>query len=95
MAGWQALSDDEPPLLTYERKEGEEGAELIPGLAEAMPEVTEDGKTYTLKLRDGLKYSDGSPVKANDFEHTIKRVINLESGGSTSTPATSWAPRST
>ena len=47
-----------------------------------MPEVTDDGTTYTLTLRDGLKYSDGSPVKANDFEHTIKRVINLESGGS-------------
>ena len=61
-----------------------------------MPEVSDDGTTYTLTLRDGLKYSDGSPVKANDFEHTIKRVINLESGGSSaSTPATSSAPRST
>src|SRR3712207_5434599 len=41
-----------------------------------------DGKTYTLKLREGLKYSDGKAVKASDFEHTIKRVLNLESGGS-------------
>ena len=47
-----------------------------------MPEVSTDGKTYKLKLRKGLKYSDGSPVKASDFEHTIKRVLNLESGGS-------------
>ena len=70
------------PLLTYKRVKGEEGAKLIPALAEAMPEVSEDGKTYTLTLREGLKYSDGSPVKANDFEYTIKRVINLESGGS-------------
>ena len=82
VAGWQALADTNMPLLTYKRVKGEEGATLIPGLAEAMPEVTDDGKTYTLTLRDGLKYSDGSPVKANDFEYTIKRVINLESGGS-------------
>jgi peptide/nickel transport system substrate-binding protein len=70
------------PLLTYAREEGLAGAELIPGLAEDLPEISPDGKTYTLTLRDGLKYSDGSPVVASDFEHTIKRVLNLESGGS-------------
>ena len=70
------------PLLTYPHVEGQEGAELIPGLAEDLPEISEDGLTYTLQLRDGLKFSDGSPVVASDFEHTIKRVLNLESGGS-------------
>jgi peptide/nickel transport system substrate-binding protein len=70
------------PLITYPHKPAPEGSELIPGLAEALPEVSEDGKTYQLKLREGLKYSDGSPVKASDFEHAIKRVLNLESGGS-------------
>ncbi|HZG50343.1 MAG TPA: ABC transporter substrate-binding protein [Thermoleophilaceae bacterium] len=70
------------PLLTYPHKEGPEGAELIPGLAEDMPTISEDGKTYELTLRKGLKYSDGSPVKASDFEHAIRRVLNLESGGS-------------
>lgn len=80
-AGWQALYASYGQLTTYARKEGKEGAKLIPGLAEALPEISEDGKTYTFKLRDGLKYSDGSPVKANDFEHSIKRVITLESGG--------------
>jgi peptide/nickel transport system substrate-binding protein len=70
------------PLITYAREEGQAGSELIPGLAEALPEISEDGMTYKLKLRDGLKYSDGSAVKASDFEHAIKRVLNLESGGS-------------
>jgi peptide/nickel transport system substrate-binding protein len=70
------------PLLTYPHKPAPEGSELIPGLAEALPDVSADGKTYKLKLREGLKYSDGSPVKASDFEHAIKRVLNLESGGS-------------
>ena len=70
------------PLLTYPHKPAPEGSELIPGLAEALPDVSADGKTYKLKLREGMKYSDGSPVKASDFEHAIKRVLNLESGGS-------------
>ena len=70
------------PLLTYAREEGEAGSQLIPGLAEAMPDISKDGLTYKLKLRSGLKYSDGSPVKASDWEHAVKRVLNLESGGS-------------
>jgi peptide/nickel transport system substrate-binding protein len=70
------------PLLMYPHKEGLEGAKVVPGLAEAMPKISKDGKTYELTLRKGLKYSDGTPVKASDFEHEIKRVLNLESGGS-------------
>ncbi len=80
--GWQTLWTVYTPLLTYKHAEGAEGAELIPGLAEALPEVSADGKVYKLKLREGLKYSDGKAVKASDFEHTVQRVLNLESGGS-------------
>ncbi|HEX2084977.1 MAG TPA: ABC transporter substrate-binding protein [Solirubrobacteraceae bacterium] len=82
LEGWNSLWTVYTPLLSYRHAEGAEGAELIPGLAEALPEISEDGLTYTLKLRDGLKFSDGTDVKASDFEHTIKRVLNLESGGS-------------
>jgi len=80
--GWQSLWTVYTPLLTYKHAEGAEGATVVPGLAEAMPDISADGKTFKLKLRSGLKYSDGKAVKASDFEHTIKRVLNLESGGS-------------
>src|SRR5918992_1715316 len=70
------------PLITYPRTGTDRDSSLIPGLAEDMPTISEDGMTYELTLRKGLKYSDGSPVKASDFEHAIKRVLNLESGGS-------------
>ena len=72
------------PLLTYPRTGDAEARtrQLIPGLAEDVPNISKDGTTYELTLRKGLKYSDGSPVKASDFEHSIKRVLNLESGGS-------------
>jgi peptide/nickel transport system substrate-binding protein len=69
------------PLLTYRHAEGERGAELIPGLASNLPEVSADGRTYTLYLRQGLSYSDGGPVRASDFEHAISRVRELNSKG--------------
>lgn len=79
--GWEPMWTVYTPLLTYKREEGKAGSELMPGLAEAMPEISADGTTYELTLRKGLEYSDGTPVKASDFEHAIKRVLNLESGG--------------
>ena len=47
-----------------------------------MPEISEDGLTYTFKIREGLRYSNRKPVRASDFEHTIKRVLRLGVGGS-------------
>jgi peptide/nickel transport system substrate-binding protein len=63
------------PLTTFKHVQGKDGGTIIPGLAEALPKVTNGGKTYKLKLRKGLKYSDGSPVKASDFANTVKRLV--------------------
>jgi peptide/nickel transport system substrate-binding protein len=75
--GNQALQLVYTGLLTYNHAEGAAGAKLVPGVAEAMPTLSADKKTYTFKLRAGLKYSDGSAVVASDFEHTIKRLSYL------------------
>ncbi len=64
-------------LVTYAHASGEAGTKLIPGVAEALPTVTHGGKTYIFKLRKGLLYSSGEPVKAGDFAHTIERTIKL------------------
>src|SRR4051812_24032702 len=66
--GWSAMWNTYIPLLTYAHEPGQAGTRVIPGLAEDLPEISPDGKTYTLTLRDGLKYSDGTDVKASDFE---------------------------
>ncbi|MGN6275997.1 MAG: ABC transporter substrate-binding protein [Solirubrobacterales bacterium] len=80
--GWTAMADVYIPLLTYKHAEGTEGSEVIPGLAKALPKITNGGKTYTLFLRPGLKYSNGEPVKASDFAYAVERCIKLNSGGS-------------
>ena len=69
------------PLLTYAAKSGTPGTTLIPGLAKALPTVSADGLTYKLTLRSGLKYSDGTPVKASDFAFAVQRAIKLSWGG--------------
>ena len=80
--GWTAMADVYIPLLTYKHANGVEGSEVIPGLAKEMPKISDDEKTYTLFLRPGLKYSDGTPVKASDFRFAVERMIELNSGGS-------------
>jgi oligopeptide transport system substrate-binding protein len=50
-----------------------------PALAEAEPEISEDGLTYTFKLRDA-KWSDGSPVTAQDFVFSWQRAVDPATG---------------
>jgi peptide/nickel transport system substrate-binding protein len=80
--GWTAMGEVYIPLLTYKHENGAAGAELEPGLAKEMPKITNGGKTYTLFLRPGLKYSDGTPVKASDFKNAVERSFKVNSGGS-------------
>ena len=53
----------------------DENGQLAPGQAESY-EVSEDGLTWTFHLRDGLKWSDGSDLNANDFVYSWKRVCD-------------------
>ncbi|MBS1887465.1 MAG: ABC transporter substrate-binding protein [Actinobacteria bacterium] len=80
--GWTAMRPVYIPLITYKHASGEEGAEIIPGLAKELPKVTNGGKTYTLFLRSGLKYSNGEPIKAGDFKYAVERCFLTNSGGS-------------
>jgi peptide/nickel transport system substrate-binding protein len=82
LEGWTATYDTYIPLLTYNHASGTAGGKVIPGLAAALPKVTDGGKTYTMTLRKGLKYSNGEPVVASDFTHSLERAIKLNSGGS-------------
>ena len=79
--GWTATWSTYIPLLTYAHQSGKAGGKVIPGLAKELPKISDGGKTYTLFLRKGLKYSDGTPVRASDFEYTLERVFRLNSSG--------------
>ncbi len=61
-------------LLTYHRANGVAGTKLMPGLATALPKITDGGRTYTMTLRKGLKFSNGKPAVASDFTYAFERV---------------------
>ena len=52
-----------------------------PAMASAQPEVSSDGKTYTVTLREGLKWSDGDDLLAEDFVLAIHRTCNPVNAG--------------
>ncbi len=68
-------------LLRYADVAGPGGLQLVAGLA-AMPQVSADGKTYTLQLQPGAKFSSGAPVTPADIKYTFERLTapDVDSG---------------
>jgi peptide/nickel transport system substrate-binding protein len=83
LEGATALQNVYIPLLTYAHADGAAGTKLIPGLAKELPRIDQGGKRYTLFLRPGLRFSDGTPVKASDFRFVVERLFRINSVGST------------
>jgi peptide/nickel transport system substrate-binding protein len=79
--GWGIMWNVYLPLLGYKHVNGPDGATIVPYLAQDLPKVTNGGKTYTMTLRSGVKYSDGTPVKASDFKSSIVRDFKVDSPG--------------
>lgn len=53
----------------------------LPGVARELPTrenggLSDDGRILTIRLKDGQRWSDGSPLTARDFEHGLKRVLH-------------------
>ncbi|HEX6714464.1 MAG TPA: ABC transporter substrate-binding protein [Thermoleophilaceae bacterium] len=71
-------------LVAYNHVSGPAGTQLVPDLATSLPRPTAAGRVYTFRLRPGVRYSDGSPLRAGDFRRAIERVLAL---GSQSSPA--------
>ena len=62
-------------LMTYTPKPGPDGLILTPDIASAAPTISADGKTYTFKLKSGVKFDDGSPVTSKDIKYGIERIF--------------------
>jgi len=70
-------------LLTTEAKPGKDGLNLVPDLAQDMPVISDGGKTYTFKLKSGIKFEDGSTITSKDIKYGIERIFaqDVLSGG--------------
>ncbi|GAB2838701.1 ABC transporter substrate-binding protein [Actinocorallia aurea] len=60
-------------LVTYKNAPGAEGQELVPDLAESLGKASNNNKTWTYKLKKGVKYDDGTEITAQDVKYAVER----------------------
>lgn len=63
------------PLVSFAP---EDPSKIVGVLAESW-DVSADGKTYTFKMRNGMKFASGNPVTAKDAEYSLRRVVEMKS----------------
>jgi ABC-type transport system substrate-binding protein/DNA-binding SARP family transcriptional activator len=68
-------------LVTFQRSAGADGLQIVPDLALAIPAPSDDGTTYAFRIRPGIRYSDGQPLRAGDFRRAIERLFRVGSPG--------------
>jgi YVTN family beta-propeller protein len=77
-SSWSVLSVTGDGLVGFKRVGGAEGNTLVPDLARALPVAADGGRTYTFRLRDRLRFSNGRPVKASDVGYTFERLFKAK-----------------
>jgi ABC-type transport system substrate-binding protein/DNA-binding SARP family transcriptional activator/streptogramin lyase len=67
-------------LVTLDHAAGPDGSRLVPDLALALPAPADDGRSYTFRLRPGIRYSTGAFVRPSDVPRSFQRLF--ANGGS-------------
>jgi peptide/nickel transport system substrate-binding protein len=67
--------------LTSWKTSPDKATEVVPDLATDIGQASDGGKTWTYKLKSGLKYADGSPIVAADIKYGVERSFAPELSG--------------
>jgi peptide/nickel transport system substrate-binding protein len=73
---WNFLRNYARTLVVFKSAPGAAGAKLVPDLAQTLGVPTDGAKTWTYKLRDGLKFEDGSPITSKDIKYGVARQLD-------------------
>ena len=68
------------PLVRYADAEGLPGTVIVPGLARDLPVIARGSRTLRIQLLAGLRFSDGSPLTAEDVKATFERLLDPATG---------------
>jgi peptide/nickel transport system substrate-binding protein len=63
-------------LMTYPDRGGQSGALPYPDGAAASPTVSRDGRTYTFRVRTGLRFATGAPLRAANYAAALRRDLD-------------------
>ncbi|MER5305620.1 ABC transporter substrate-binding protein [Streptomyces lasiicapitis] len=63
-------------LVTYKAAPGAEGGDLVPDLATDLGTPSDGARTWTFHLKKGVKYEDGTPVRAQDVKYNVERSFS-------------------
>jgi YVTN family beta-propeller protein len=69
-------------LVTFQQSPGADGLRIVPDLALTVPAAADGGETYAFRIRPGIRFSDGQPLRASDFRRGIERLFRVGSPGS-------------
>jgi peptide/nickel transport system substrate-binding protein len=66
-------------LTAFRKASGAAGNAVVPDLATKLPRSSDGGRTWTLTLRSGVRYSSGAPVRPSDVRFTFERLFKVHS----------------
>lgn len=75
---WDMIRTYTRQLTMFKIGPGDESNEVVPDLAESLGKTDDGGKTWTYKLKSGIKFEDGSPITAKDVSYGIQRSFDKE-----------------
>jgi peptide/nickel transport system substrate-binding protein len=65
-------------LTSFNPAPGKDGVKIVPDLAQNLGQSSDGGKTWTYKLRPGLKYEDGTAITSKDVKYAVARSLDKE-----------------
>jgi peptide/nickel transport system substrate-binding protein len=74
---WQFLILSHDGLVGFKRAGGAEGNKIVADLATQVPKPTDNGRTWTFTLRNGIKFSNGQTLTAQDVKATFERLFKI------------------
>ena len=76
---WQIFSLAYDGLLAFRKVPGPRGNEVVGDLAESVPEPADGGLLWVFRLRPGIRFSNGAPVRPADVAASFRRLFRISS----------------
>ncbi|MEP6695990.1 MAG: ABC transporter substrate-binding protein [Pseudonocardiales bacterium] len=73
---WNFVRNYGRSLVVFKSAPGAGGTQLAPDLAETLGKPSDDAKTWTYKIRKGVKFEDGTTVTSKDVKYAVERSLD-------------------